>query len=259
MFPIAAGLVPSRNPGGRPSSWAATGRSGGVSRPPYDSLNLGAHVGDDEQAVGVNLSRLARLLAVPADRLALMDSVHGAEVATAFGPGVFSGVDGLVTQEPDLVIVARGADCVPMALVGDDGRTVAVAHCGWQGLTLGIVDAIVDAIARYGSGIDAAVLGPAVCGTCYPVPPDRAAEVAARCSTSVAAAALVTRQDGQMGIDVRQGVEARLRERGVAPEAIRLVGGCTVEDRNLFSFRRDGRTGRQGIGIRLGDLARMDT
>ncbi|MCX6433616.1 MAG: polyphenol oxidase family protein, partial [Actinobacteria bacterium] len=197
--------------------------------------------------------------AVPEDRLALMDSVHGAEVATALGPGVFSGVDGLVTQERDLVIVARGADCVPIALVGDDGRTIAVAHCGWQGLTAGIIDAIVDAIARHDSGIAAAVLGPAVCGTCYPVPPDRVAAVATLCSASVAAAALVTCQDGQPGIDVRQGVAARLRERGVPPEAIRLVGGCTVEDRNLFSFRRDGRTGRQGIGIRLGDLARMAT
>ena len=259
MLPIAAGLVPSRNPGGRPSSWAATGRSGGVSGPPFDSLNLGDHVGDDEHAVEVNLSRLARCLGVPGDRLALMDAVHGADVATVSGPGVFPGVDGLVTQELDLVIVARGADCVPMALVGDDGRTIAVAHCGWRGLTLGIVDAIVDAIARHDSGIAAAVLGPAVCGTCYPVPPERAAAVASLCSASVAAASLVTGQDGQPGIDVRQGVVARLRERGVPPEAIRLVGGCTVEDRDLFSYRRDGRTGRQGIGIRLGGLARMDT
>ena len=259
MLPIIGGLVPPRNPGGRPSSWAATGRSGGVSRPPYDSLNLAGHVGDDEHAVSVNRALLAVALGSTGDRVAVMAAVHGAEVAMVAVPGVTSGVDGLVTQEPDLVIVAMGADCVPLALIGDDGRTVAVAHCGWVGLTVGIVDALVAAVERLGSGIAAAVLGPAVCGSCYPVPAERAAEVAARCSTSVAAAALVTCADGQPGIDVRRGVQARLLEHDVRPEAIRWAGGCTVQDASLFSVRRDGVTGRQGIAVRLGEVARMGT
>ena len=257
MLPIAAGLVPPRNPGGRPSSWAATGRSGGVSQRPFDSLNLASHVGDDDEAVAANRALLAAALGSTGDRVAVMAAVHGAEVAAVAVPGVTSGVDGLVTQEPDLVIVAMGADCVPLALIGADGRTVGVAHCGWPGLTVGIVDALMDAFERLGSGIAAAVLGPAVCGTCYPVPPERAAEVAARCTPSVAKAALVTCPDGQPGIDVRRGVQARILELGVPPEAIRWAGGCTVEDPSLFSFRRDGVTGRQGIGVRLGEVARM--
>ncbi len=257
MLPIAVGLVPPRNPGGRPAIWAATGRSGGVSRPPYDTLNLASHVGDDEEAVAANRALLAVALGSTGDRVAVMAAVHGAEVATVTDPGVTAGVDGLVTQEPNLVIIAMGADCVPLALIGADGRTVAVAHCGWPGLTLGIVDTVVAAVERLGSGIAAAVLGPAVCGTCYPVPQERAAEVAARCSPSVAEAAVVTCPDGQPGIDVRRGVQARLLELGVAPEAIAWAGGCTVEDLNLFSFRRDGVTGRQGIAVRLGEVARM--
>jgi copper oxidase (laccase) domain-containing protein len=73
----------------------------------------------------------------------------------------------------------------------------------------------------------------------------------------VAAAALVTCPDGQPGIDVREGVRARLRDLGVEARRIRTAGGCTVEDPDLFSFRRDGVTGRQGIGLRLDTVARM--
>jgi copper oxidase (laccase) domain-containing protein len=145
---------------------------------------------------------------------------------------------------------------VPLALVGRDDRTVAVAHCGWRGLTVDVVGAVVAAMRQQGSAVAHAVLGPSVCGRCYPVPPERAAEVRAHCSTDVVAAALVTCPDGQPGIDVRQGVRARLEQLGVGTGDIELAGGCTVEDPHLFSYRRDGRTGRQGIAIRrLGRMA----
>jgi YfiH family protein len=257
MFPIATGLIEPRTPGGRPALWAATGRSGGVSLPPYASLNLAGHVGDEQEAVAANRGRLAHVLGAAAHRVVVMDCVHGAAVAEVDRPGVISGVDGLITSEPDLVIVALGADCVPMALVGADGRTIAVAHCGWRGLVVGIVDAVVEGLRAHRTEIGQAILGPAVCGTCYPVPTDRAAELTASCSTAVAAAALVTCPDGQPGIDVREGVRARLRDLGVEARRIRTAGGCTVEDPDLFSFRRDGVTGRQGIGLRLDNVARM--
>ena len=178
MFPIAAGVTDPRSPGGRPASWAATGRSGGTSPAPYDSLNLAGYVGDDEAAVAENRRRLAGVLGLPGERLVVMDSVHGAEVAVVASPGVVPGVDALLTQEPDLAIVALGADCVPIVLIGDDDRTVAVAHCGWRGLVADVLGAVVGAMADHGSGVARAILGPAVCGRCYPVPPERAAEVA---------------------------------------------------------------------------------
>jgi len=253
VFPIAAGLV--RSTGGRPSSWAATGRSGGVSRPPYDSLNLADYVGDRGDDVLTNRDRLATAVGSSGARTAVMDAVHGAQVATVSGPGVVAGVDGLVTQEPGLAIVALGADCVPLALVGDDGRTIGVAHCGWQGLVVDVVGSILSVLREHGSGVGFAVLGPAVCGTCYPVPPDRAREVSRQCSTVVSAAALTTCADGQPGIDVRKGVRARLVELGVEDRVISVAGGCTVEDPGLFSYRRDGVTGRQGVALCLADAA----
>ena len=248
MIPIAAGVVAPRSPGGRPASWAATGRSGGVSSPPYDSLNLAGHVGDDPDAVAANLARAGALLG-PGTPVAVMDAVHGADVAEVGGPGLVPGVDGLVTDVPGLALVALGADCVPMALVGDDDRTVAVLHCGWRGLVGDVVGAVLDVLDRRGCGVQHAVLGPSVCGSCYPVPPERAAQVVEQCSPTVSAAAVVSCPDGQPGIDVASGVIARLVERGVAADAVRRAGGCTAEDPGLFSHRRDGVTGRQGVVI----------
>ena len=249
MFPIAAGLV--RSTGGRPSSWAATGRSGGVSHPPFDSLNLAGYVGDDDDHVLANRRRLAETVGASGRRMAVMDAVHGASVATVSGSGVVAGVDGLVTQEPGLAIVALGADCVPVGLVGDDGRTIGVAHCGWRGLVVDVVGSLLSVLHDHGCGVAFAVLGPAVCGACYPVPAERAGEVARRRSAAVSSVALTTCADGQSGIDVRRGVGARLIELGVEERVIVTAGGCTVEDRDLFSYRRDGITGRQGVAVCL--------
>jgi hypothetical protein len=257
MFPIAAGVVDPRSPGGRPASWAATGRSGGVSLAPYDSLNLAGYVGDAQASVDENRSRVARALGLAGDRLAVMDSVHGADVAVVRAPGVVPGVDGLVTQEPGLAIVALGADCVPIVLIGDDDRTVAVAHCGWRGLVADVLGAVIEVMADHGSGVDRVLLGPSVCGRCYPVPPERAQQVAEAWPGAVADAAVVACADGQPGIDVREGAVARLRDLGLAPASIIRVGGCTVEDPDLFSYRRDGVTGRQGVAVCRHGLARM--
>jgi YfiH family protein len=251
---IDSGTVDPRSPGGRPSRWAATGRSGGISRPPFDTLNLAAHVGDDPDAVAENLARAAA--AVGAADIAVIDAVHGAEVAVVDAPGAVHGVDAMVTRRAGLALVALGADCVPLALMGADDITVAVAHCGWQGLVADVVGAVVTAM---GGTVQRVILGPSVCGTCYPVPTERADRVRDSVSAEVGTAALVTCADGQPGIDVRRGVRARLRELGVDADAITTAGGCTLEDPRLYSYRRDGRTGRQGIVVVRDDtVARMD-
>lgn len=249
-LPLAGGRFLPTAPGGRPVEWAATGRSGGVSRPPYDALNLAEYVGDDPACVRANHGRLAAALGLDGSALCLMGAVHGAQVAVVDRPGVVPGVDALVTSVPNLAIVALGADCVPLALAGTDGRTIAVAHCGWRGLVADVLGATVAVMRTNGAEVAAAILGPSVCGACYPVPGARAASVVEGTSVAVARAALVTTSDGQPGIDVRRGLLARLSELGVPTGAVTLAGGCTVEDPDLFSYRRDSVTGRQGIAIR---------
>lgn len=238
--------------------WAATGRSGGVSSGPYASLNLAGHVGDSPESVGRNRRAVVRALGLPGDRLAVMDAVHGCAVAQVAAPGVFSGVDALVTSEPGLALMALGADCVPMAVIGADGRTVAAAHCGWRGLVVDVVGAVVSAVLDHGTVIAQVILGPAVCGDCYPVPPDRLREMASACSAAVLRASAGVVVDGQPSVDVRSGVRARLLELGIPDSAIRHAGGCTVEDPTLFSYRRDGVTGRQGMVVSSGRRGQSD-
>ncbi len=229
--------------------WAATGRFGGVSRAPWDTFNLASHVGDDPESVAANRIKVATDLGLAAGSLAVLGAVHGASVAFADKAGTYAGYDALVTRTPGLALMALGADCVPIGLIGSDAVTIAAVHCGWRGLAADVVGAAIAAMRDLGTQVQAAILGPAVCGACYPVPPDRVALVSAAVSERVSSASITVVADGQPGVDVREGVRARLDELGVLPEAVITIGSCTVEDPGLFSYRRDGQTGRQCVAI----------
>lgn len=243
---VASGVVPPRGPAGSSAAWAATGRAGGVSRGPHATANLAGHVGDDPDHVATNRRRLAAT--VGAEHLAVMDAEHGNSVAVVDEPGQVQGVDALVTDRPGLAIAALAADCATVILLGDDDRTVAVVHCGWRGLVNDVVGETAAVLRTRRVVVAAAVVGPAVCGVCYPVPDERADEVRRARSGAVTAAALVTCADGQQGIDVAAGIVQRIQE--LAPAArIARSPRCTVEDAELFSFRRDGVTGRHGLVV----------
>ncbi|PRY50540.1 hypothetical protein LY71_10399 [Geodermatophilus tzadiensis] len=219
-----------------------TDRRGGSSRPPYDAFNLGGHVGDDAGDVAANRARLARELGVPGDRLVWMDQVHGTGVAVVDGPvdGPLPATDALVTRTPGLVLCVLVADCVPVLLADPVAGVVAAVHAGREGLRQGVVPATLAAMARLGSrpGDTTALLGPAVCGADYEVPRAMQAEVA-----RVAPAAAVRTRTGTPGLDLRAGLAELLTRAGVAQ--VVHDPRCTVEDRRLFSHRRDGVTGRQ--------------
>ncbi len=228
--------------GGRLVRWAATGRSGGVSAAPYDSLNLGEHVGDAPDAVAGNRARAAALVGANPASLSVLGAAHGGRVAVAAVPGPLPGCDGAVTTVPGLALLALAADCVPVALADPDAGVVGVAHCGWRGLIAGIVPATVAAMRDLGAEQIEAVLGPSICAACYGVPEERLRQLADEAEPEVAAAAAVTA--GSAAIDVAAGVRAALDTAGVRH---RTLAGCTAEDPTLFSYRRDGVTGRQGM------------
>ena len=242
---LRSGVIAACTPGGRPASWAATGRSGGCSLPPYDSLNLARHVGDDADAVEANRDLVRR--GVRASGLAVPRGVHGAHVVEATKAGDAGEADAVLTSEPDLGILVLGADCLLIGIAGDDDRTVAAVHCGWLGLAGDVVGATIAALTARGVRPRAVVLGPSICGSCYPVPAERADHLRETCAPDVADAALVRCSDGQPGIDVRMGVRARLAALGVPGDQVIDTGLCTFEDRALFSYRREGRTGRHGL------------
>jgi polyphenol oxidase len=217
---------------------AVTGRGGGVSRPPYDSLNLGGHVGDEAAVVHENRRRVAAEIGYPADRVMFMNQVHGADVAVVDSPWTAAppAADALVTRTPGLALAVLVADCVPVALVDPDAGVVGVAHAGRSGLVAGVVPAVVTAMRAQGARGITARIGPSVCGRCYEVPAGMRDEVA----SVVPEARAVTRQ-GTPAVDVAAGVEAQLRAAGA--DVIRIPG-CTLEDPTLYSYRRDRTTGR---------------
>jgi YfiH family protein len=209
-------------------------------------------VGDDPAAVVANRSALAAELGVAPENVAFMHPDHGRGVAVrATGTGVEPGsevrdVDALVTDRPGVALVALAADCVPVLLADPGAAVVAAVHSGWRGVALDVVGAALDAMAGLGAkpGQVVAHLGPAICGRCYAVPAQRAAEVG-----QVRPEAVTRARDGQPALDLRAGIAARLREAGAE---VHLVGGCTAESAASYSHRRDGLTGRQaGVIVML--------
>jgi polyphenol oxidase len=216
-------------------------RVGGSSRPPYDSLNLGLSIGDDQDDVLANRDALAAACDLAVASLTWMRQVHGRDVwyagsdsATPPGP-----VDAMFTDRPGQALCVLVADCAPVLLADPGARIVGAAHAGREGLAAGVVPALISAMTAAGASPARmrAVIGPAICGRCYEVPADLQAKVgsfvpAAACSTAT----------GTCGLDIAAGLRAQLAAAGVA--RVGADGRCTGESPDLYSYRRDGRTGR---------------
>ena len=218
-----------------------TTRAGGRSKPPYDSFNLGAGVGDDPDAVAANRRRLATELGLRPDRLVWMEQVHGRNAEIIDGPrkDAVEATDAIVTAEPNLALIALCADCVPVLLADPEAGVVGAAHAGRVGARVGVLPAALAAMEKAGARTDRieVLLGPAVCGECYEVPAAMQADVEAHLPGS----ACTTRQ-GTPGLDLRAGLWRQLADAGVGK--IGVDPRCTFEDRTLFSHRREGTTGR---------------
>jgi len=217
-----------------------TTRAGGVSMPPYAELNLGGHVGDDPSAVRHNRALLARAAGLEAAQVVYMDQVHGRDVAVVTAPPDRAPTaDALVTSTPGLALAVLVADCVPVLLADAAAGVVAAVHAGRKGVELGVVPAALRAMVALGAspGRMHARLGPAIGPCCYDVPPDmQAAVVAAAPATDARSRA------GRPSLDLRAGIERSLRDAGV--ELVGHSGGCTADDPEWFSYRRDRTTGR---------------
>jgi polyphenol oxidase len=227
-----------------------TGRPGGVSSGPFVSLNLDYRVGDDPASVTGNRDRLLQDVGPGPRRLNWMRQVHGTGVIYVGAhpePGMAlhapddhtPEADAAFTDSPSVALCAMAADCAPVLLADPAAGLVGAAHAGRQGMAAGVVPALVAAMSQAGADPARmhAVIGPAICGQCYEVPAAMRDEVAA----TVPESAAVTRQ-GTPGIDIRAGIRAQLtalRFASVSDDA-----RCTAESEDLFSYRRDGQTGR---------------
>ena len=232
---------------------AFTLRMGGVSAAPFDSLNVGAHVGDTGAAVTENRRRVCTQLRLPAEPLWL-EQVHGIDVleldarpaaaATAARSGP---ADAVIARRAGQVCVIQVADCMPVLFAARDGRAVAAAHAGWRGLAAGVLEATVARLAVAPRGL-IAWLGPAIGPAHFEVGGEvRAAFLA---HDPAAAGAFRANSRGRWQCDLSALARQRLGAAGVSA----VFGGrwCTYADpARFFSYRRDGQCGRMAALIWL--------
>ena len=225
--------------------WGFTDARDGVSREPWTGLNLGGHVGDDPADVETNRARVAAAVDLPRERLLFMDQCHGADVRVVHEPwtGPAPTVDALVTTSADLALAVLVVDCTPVLLADPAAGVVAAAHAGRPGMTSGIVGRTVAAMRDLGATSITAAVGPSVCGRCYEVPAQMREAVAA-----VSAVSATVSWTGTPAVDVAAGVVDQLH---AADVAVRWVPGCTRESPDLYSYRRNRRTGRFAGVVRL--------
>jgi YfiH family protein len=227
---------------------AFTLRTGGVSGRPFDSLNLGGHVGDEAAAVTENRRRVRTALRLP-DEPAWIEQVHGIEVLdldAATTPAERSRcADAAFTRRPNQVCVVQVADCLPVLLAVRDGSAVGAAHAGWRGLAAGVLEATVASLAVEPAELIAWV-GPGIGPAHFEVGDEvRSAFLA---QDAAAMGAFIRNPRGRWLCDLPDLARRRLAALGVGA----VFGGewCTHADpARFFSYRRDGRCGRMAALI----------
>ncbi len=214
-----------------------TTRRGGVSPAPWDSFNLGDHVGDDPLRVQANRAELRRHL--PAEPCWLQQ-VHGIHTVDAAQTTDLPTADASFARQAGVVCAVMTADCLPVLFCDRAGTVVAAAHAGWRGLQAGVLEATLVAMA-VPAGEVLAWLGPAIGPDAFEVGDEvRAAFLAV---DPAAAAAFKPHASGKWLADIYLLARQRLQAAGVAS----ISGGdsCTVNaPESYFSYRRDGVTGR---------------
>jgi len=222
----------------------STLRSGGASLDPYDSLNLGAHVGDEPRHVSANRARVVQALGLPGPPHWL-EQVHGTHVVDLEHAGPVPTADAAFTRAPHRVCCVLTADCLPVLLTARDGSVVAAAHAGWRGLLAGVLQNTVAALGVPPAEL-MAWLGPAISAAHFEVGEEvRAAFVAADAG---AAAAFAANARGRWQADLYALGRRALAAAGV----LDVYGGdaCTfAESERYFSHRRAAPCGRMATLI----------
>ena len=241
-----------------------TTREGGVSKAIYESLNLSFTRGDDETAVLENYRRVAQALGTSIDHIVTSDQTHTTNVRPVgkedLGKGItrprdYKDVDGMITDQPGVLLATFYADCVPLYFVDPVHKAIGLSHSGWRGTVGRMGQATVEAMERsFGSQPKdlLCAIGPSICQDCYEVSRDVAEAFIFAFPTHekeiLQAGAL-----GKYQLDLWKANEIVLTEAGVLKEHIDLAGLCTCCNSSiLFSHRASkGKRGNLGAFLML--------
>ncbi|GAM09183.1 laccase domain protein YlmD [Geobacter sp. OR-1] len=230
-----------------------TTRHEGVSRPPYNSLNLGLNTNDSPHNVQGNRSLLARAFGAKLEQLLTVTQVHGTDLLVLDSPNqdvthfLKLECDGIITNQPGIMIGIGVADCAPVLLLDPVKRVIAALHSGWKGTAAGIVHKGVGAMVNdFGSNPAdmVAAIGPAIGPCCYEV--DEPVRSAFSTQDGIWAHAAVEQAKGKWKLDLSAAIRLQLTAAGLQPDNIESSQQCVSCVSELFySYRRDkGETGR---------------
>lgn len=220
-----------------------TTRRGGRSLAPFDSLNLGTHVGDDAFTVAANRNLLNRY--VPSEPV-WMEQVHGTQVVLAEQAGCVPRADASISRRTNTVCVVMTADCLPILFCDTAGSVVGAVHAGWRGLADGVIESTVTAMQAAPATL-MAWLGPAIGAGAFEV--GHEVRDTFMHHASVAEAAFKSHGDKYLA-DLELLARQRLASLGI--QQVYGGGFCTYSDaQRFYSYRRDGVTGRMATLIWL--------
>jgi len=210
-----------------------TNRIGGVSKAPFDSANLGDHVGDEPIDVLSNRALLEAQIGMP---IIFMNQVHGDTVVLIESKKRAEDAptcDALISTEHHLALAVMVADCIPLLLKSE--VAVAAVHVGRKGLMNSIARKTIDAMRDLGAERIHSYIGPNICGNCYEVSEEIFLEVTDKYPETDSKS-----RTGKYTLDLVAGLKSDLRDTVVMDHS-----SCVFEDPKAFSYRRNGITGRQ--------------
>jgi polyphenol oxidase len=234
-----------------------TSKQGGFSEGPFQSLNMGLHVKDEVDTVRQNRKRVADSIHFPLKTWVCTEQTHGNNIRRAThkdgGKGALDyatsimDADGLITDEPDLLLTMCYADCVPLYFLYPEGRLIGVAHAGWKGTVLDIAGNMIREFNHYGARSEEILtaIGPSICRKCYQVD-DRVIDKVKKLLEDCNEKPYNLKYEGQYELDLKRTNYLALRNMGVPSKNITVSDLCTAcNEKEFFSHRRDsGKTGR---------------
>lgn len=220
---------------------AESTRHGGLSKPPFDSLNLGWYTDDRPYHIAENRRRFCQALGIRPEHLAGAHQVHGDQVLEVSTDGQWEGYDALVCKTPGVFITVTVADCTPILLFEPEAGVVGAAHAGWRGTVAEIVQKTVAAMSRLGAepGRCMAYIGSCIGYDDFEVSADVAEAFAEEHKRPGQVA-------GKYFVDLKSANRAQLLAAGLLATHIEVSGYSTVSHQaDYFSHRASGgRTGR---------------
>lgn len=239
-----------------------TTRLGGVSKGIYQSLNLSFSRGDDSKAVEENFRRVSEVMGCKYEDFVLSDQTHTTNVRRVgrkdAGKGLlkergYSDVDGLMTDEPGIVLSTFYADCVPLYFVDVKNRAIALSHSGWRGTVGRMGLATLEAMRReFGTRPENVIcaIGPSICQDCYEISQDVAEEFV-REFPGREQEILIAKEDGKYQLDLWRTNEIVLLQAGIKQEHLSVTDVCTCCNPNLLFSHRASQGKRGNLGAFL--------